>query len=125
MAAKLVTISWRDIPAQVTAQAGRNRHAGVLDERFERDIDRAAMIAGLTGSDDYIAQWRRTARPCGDDLAAEVAAEVARIEAEYTRERVNALVMNGGFDPNNTDATTADMTTADITTADHTTESTP
>ncbi len=99
MAAKLVIMYWRDIPAQVSAQAGRNRQAGLLEERFEKDIDRAAMVAGLVGSDDYLAQWRRTARPCTDDLAAEAAAEVARIHLEYPRERVNALVMNGGFDP--------------------------
>ena len=99
MAAKLVTMYWRDIPAQVSAQAGRDRKAGVLDERFEKDIDRAAMVSGLVGSDDYLAQWRRTARPCGPDLEAEAAAAVALIHADYTRERINAFVLNGGFDP--------------------------
>ncbi len=98
MAAKLVTILWRDIPAQVNAQAGRTRHAGVLDQRFERDIDRAAMVAGLTESDAYIAQWRRETRICSDDLEAEVTAEAARIDAEYTRERVNKMVANGGWE---------------------------
>ena len=98
MAAKLVTIYWRDIPAQVIAQEGRTRHARVLDQRFERDIDRAAMVAGLTGSDQYVAEWRRTSRPCSDDLQAEAAAEASRIEAEYHRERVNRLVANGGWE---------------------------
>lgn len=100
MAAKLVIMYWRDIPAQVSAQAGRTRQAGVLEERFEKDIDRAAMVAGLVGSDDYLSQWRRTTRACSDDLVAEAAAEVERIHAEYPRERVNELVLNGGFDPN-------------------------
>jgi hypothetical protein len=99
MAAKLVTIYWRDIPAQVNAQAGRNRFAGVLDERFEKDIDRAAMVAGLTGSDQYVAEWRREARPCSDDLEAEATAEAARIETGYPRDRINRFVTNGGFDP--------------------------
>ena len=99
MPAKLVTIYWRDIPAQVSAQSGRTRLAGVLDPRFERDIDRAAMVAGLTGSDDYLAQWRRTTRVCGDDLVAEAASEVNRIDGAYPRERVNLLVANGGWDP--------------------------
>ncbi len=98
MAAKLVTILWRDIPAQVNAQAGRTRLAGVLDQRFERDIDRAAMVAGLTESDAYIAEWRREVRICSDDLEAEVTAEAARIEATYTRERVNNMVANGGWE---------------------------
>ncbi len=99
MAAKLVTMYWRDIPAQVSAQAGRTRHAGLLEERFEKDIDRAAMVAGLVGADDYLAQWRRSAKSCGDDLEAAAEAEVARIQAEYSRERVNTFVLNGGFDP--------------------------
>lgn len=99
MAGRLVIMYWRDIPAQVSAQSGRNRQAGLLDERFEKDIDRAAMVAGLVGSDEYLAQWRRTSRSCGDDLQAEAAAEVERITTEYTRERVNAFVLNGGFDP--------------------------
>jgi Virulence factor len=99
MSAKLVTMYWRDIPAQVSAQAGRNRQSVMLEDRFEKDIDRAAMVAGLIGSDDYLAQWRRTSRACGDDLAAEAAAEVGRIHAAYPRERVNSFVLNGGFDP--------------------------
>ena len=99
MAAKLVITYWRDIPSMVSAQAGRNRQSGMLDERFERDIDRAATIAGLVGSDEYLAQWRRVAVPCADDLIAVAAAEVARLHTDYPRDRVNRLVLNGGFDP--------------------------
>ena len=47
MAAQLVTIYWRDIPAQITAQQGRTREKALLDARFQHAIDRAAMIAGI------------------------------------------------------------------------------
>ena len=115
MATKLVTTYWRDIPAQVSAQAGRNRQSLMLDERFEKDIDRAAMVAGLIGSDDYLAQWRRTTRACGDDLAEEAAAEMERIHNEYSRERINTFVLNGGFDPDASGATTSTTSTASTT----------
>ena len=105
MTGKLVITYWRDIPSMVSAQVGRNRHSGMLEERFEKDIDRAAMVAGLVGSDDYLTQWRRETRPCSDDLAAVAAAEVERIHAEYPRDRVNMIAQNGGFDP---DATPSD-----------------
>ena len=51
MAAQLVTIYWRDIPAQVTAQQGRNREKALLDARFQHAIDRAAMVAGMDDTD--------------------------------------------------------------------------
>ncbi len=94
--AQLVVISWRDIPSQVNAQAGRRRHQVQLSERFQLAIDRAAMVAGLHGSDDYLTQWTRVASDCGDDLEAVATAAAAAIEAEYTAERLNALVTAGG-----------------------------
>lgn len=98
MANQLVIISWRDIPAQVNAQAGRTRHPLVLSRRFQLAIDRAAMVAGKKTAQDYIGEWRRTSRPCGDDLEVEATAEAARIEAEYPKERLNRLVDNGGVE---------------------------
>jgi hypothetical protein len=54
------------------------------------------MKAGLTDSDAYLDEWRRETRPCGDDLDAEVAAEVERLEAAYPRETLLALTRSGG-----------------------------
>lgn len=99
MATQLVTIFWRDIPAQVNAQAGRRRHQLVLDRRFQLAIDRAAMVAGKKTAQEYVAEWRRESRPCGDDLEAEAGAEHARLEAAFDRDRLNRLVDNGGIDP--------------------------
>jgi hypothetical protein len=92
-----VTVYWRDIPAQVVVKAGRRTARRQLPERFEQAIDRAAMRAGLTGTDAYLEQWRRAEPvPCGDDLEAEAQVAADALEAEYTPERVRALVANGG-----------------------------
>jgi hypothetical protein len=97
MANQLVTIFWRDIPSQVNAQAGRTRHPVTLSERFQIAIDRAAMVSGKAGSDDYINEWRRVSQPCGDDLAAAATAEAARLEAEYDKATLAKLASNGGL----------------------------
>ena len=96
MAAMLTVIWWRDIPAQVIAKDRRQSHKIVLHPRFQVAIDRAAVKADLKQFDRYIEQWRRVARPCGDDLRAEAEAEAARLEAEYDRTALNALVASGG-----------------------------
>ena len=51
-----------------------------LSARFQVAIDRAAMYAGLFGTDEYLAEWARDTRPCGDDLETEVAAEARALE---------------------------------------------
>ena len=96
--ARLVTIFWRDIPAQVTAQRGRSREKALLDVRFQDAIDRAAIVAGLTATDSYLAEWRRVATGCNGDMAAIVAAEVARLEDAYPRDRLDRLVRAGGVE---------------------------
>jgi|TARA_Y100000294_G_scaffold79587_1_gene74802 hypothetical protein len=98
VAAKIVTIYWRDIPAQITAQQGRTRERALLDARFQHAIDRAAMVAGCTDTNSYVAEWRREDGNCNGDLAASVATEVARIDAEYPTERLERLVGASGFD---------------------------
>ena len=65
---ELTVISWRDIPAQVTAGKGRGASRVQLSERFQEAIDAAAMRGGLIGTDAYLEEWRREARACGDDL---------------------------------------------------------
>ena len=93
---ELTVISWRDIPAQVTAGKGRQAVRSQLSERFQEAIDAAAMRAGLIGSDGYLEEWRRTTRSCGDDLVAEVAAAASALELEYTDERLEQLVRASG-----------------------------
>jgi len=100
----LVTISWRDIPAQLTARAGDDQHKVLLHARFQHAIDRAAAVAGLTSTHDYVQQWRSSPSPLGDgDVAARLDQRCAEIEGEYPRERLEALVANGGLEPSSGD----------------------
>ena len=93
----ITVIRWRDIPAQVVAKRGRESARRELTPRFQVAIDRAAMYAGLFGTDEYLSEWIRDSRPCGDDLEQEVQAEAARLEAEFTPEVLNELAGNGGL----------------------------
>ena len=102
--AQMITLYWRDIPAQVIAERGRGRkreQAKIeLHRRFAIAIDAAAMRDGADSTDDYLAEWRR-GEPveCGEDLDAEAAARAAALEAEYPADRVKSLVDNGGREP--------------------------
>ena len=94
--ATLTVIWWRDIPAQVIAREGRRASKTVLHPRFQVAIDKAASRAGKRAYGDYIAEWRKVARACGDDVEKEVAAEVDRLETEYDRHRLAELIQSGG-----------------------------
>ena len=89
-------IAWRNIPAQVTAADGKRNARAALPERFMLAIDEAAMRAGLSGSDDYLAEWQRTKRECGADLEREVADEVTRLEESFSPDVLEQLVEAGG-----------------------------
>ena len=98
--AELIVLFWRDIPAQVLVKAGRRTARQPLPDRFQEAIDRAAMRAGLHDTDAYLAAWRRVAGgDCGDRLEAEAERAAARLEADYTPERLRELVENGGLEP--------------------------
>jgi len=94
---KLTTIYWRDIPAQVIGQQGRQRIKQELAKRFAVAIDRAAMRAGKGSSNAYLEEWRRESRPCEGDVAAAVREEVARLEAQFPDDLLEAVVKNGGL----------------------------
>lgn len=101
---ELVVIYWRDIPAQVSATDGDNSAKLLLDQRFQLAIDRAAGVAGLNDAHAYVAQWRRDTRPLDGDPSIAAAAELARLDEAYPRERLRSLVRNGGLDtPTDTD----------------------
>lgn len=96
MSSQLTVIRWREIPAQVTVKGAGKTARRELSPRFQVAIDRAAMYAGLFGTDDYLAEWARDTRPCGDDVEAEASAEAERLEALFTPDRLNELAANGG-----------------------------
>jgi hypothetical protein len=98
--AELVIVSWRDIPAQVIAKAGRRTAKRELSKRFIEAIDRVAMRTGARGEDAYLADWRRgDPSPCGDDLEAAADEAAARLETEDHDTRLKALVAAGGVEP--------------------------
>ena len=102
MAAKLVTIWWRDIPTQVNAQEGRTRYQAVLPRRFQRAVDEAAMAAGLTQASDYVSEWRRDTEPLptartAEELQAAADTTAARFDGEYSKERLTEIARNGGY----------------------------
>ncbi|MBU3737438.1 MAG: hypothetical protein FGM55_00580 [Rhodoferax sp.] len=95
--AKLIVISWRDVPAQVVVKSGRETAKVQLSQRFQEAVDRAAMRAGKSSSSDYLQDWRRSEpRRCGDDLQAEAEAEASRIEAQYTDDDLLRLIRAHG-----------------------------
>ncbi len=96
---ELVIIMWRDIPAQVNGKIGTERHQAILPHRFQKAIDRAAMVAGKKTAQEYVGEWRRTSHEIVGELATCVDTTAANIELEFTNERLNTLVANGGWDP--------------------------
>lgn len=110
--AKLTTLYWRDIPAQVMAKpggrSGRRSSPGSgpatikkeLNIRFQEAIDRAAMRAGRSDSTDYLDEWRRDTRECtpqeNENLELTVDQTVELLENEYTDEFLESLVKAGG-----------------------------
>lgn len=96
-APSLVTILWRDIPAQLVATDGAMVEKAMLPHRFQIAIDRAARIAGKTETAAYVGQWRRATLPLSGDPAEAVAARLEEIDQSYSRDRLAALVRQGGL----------------------------
>ena len=96
--AKLISIYWRDIPAQVVGRAGRKSgFKKELAPRFAKAIDRAAMRAGRGSSDAYLEDWRRVSEDVEGDLAALVDDRVAALEQEFDADTLETVVKAGGL----------------------------
>lgn len=87
----VTVVYWRDIPAQVIAGTGRGATRVMLADRFQEAIDRAATRAGLIGSDDYMAEWRKVEVAEDDPDAV-----AARLDEEHPDTVLNQLVTNYG-----------------------------
>ena len=97
--AKLTTVYWRDIPAQIIAKERRVTAKIVLTERFAEAIDKAAMRAKMAGTDGYLEQWRREVVNCGRDLQAAADEAAKKLEQKFDDETLEAYVKNGGSTP--------------------------
>ncbi len=96
---EVTVVYWRDIPAQVIVGKGRRGAKRQLAERFEQAIDRAAMKVNAKDTDAYLAEWRKAAPYTveGGDPQAVAEAVATRLEAEYDRDRIRALIDNDGW----------------------------
>ncbi|MEX0787793.1 MAG: virulence factor [Anaerolineales bacterium] len=90
-------VYWRDIPAQVKAREGRTRVSRPLPTRFQEAIDSAAMRAGASETDSYLAEWR-TSEPSERAGPPEAVADevVLEFEASYPDDRLKKLIENAG-----------------------------
>ena len=94
----VTVVYWRDIPAQVIVGKGRRGYKRQLEERFEQAIDRAAMKVNAKDADAYLAEWRKAdPYPMDGEPDTIVEAEALRIEAEYDKERLKALIAKDGW----------------------------
>ena len=100
--AHLIIIYWRDIPAQVIAESGRGRNRQQvkieLPRRFVIAIDAAAMKGGVDSTDDYLAEWRKSAPEAREGSAEEIVlTEAQALEEQYDKTRLKALIDNNGW----------------------------
>jgi hypothetical protein len=97
----LKIIKWRDIPAQVNGTAGEQKVQVELPPRFQKAIDRAAMVAGKKDANSYIAEMGSDSISAEEstDIEAAVATLVEQLETKFTAEVLNEFVRTGGFDP--------------------------
>lgn len=95
--AKLISIFWRDIPAQVIGRKGRSNLKRELPARFAKAIDRAAMRAGRGSSDAYLADWRRESEEVSGDLEQLVAERATALESRFPDDYLEAVIKAGGL----------------------------
>ena len=80
---------WRDLPSLVVARDGETVTKSPLAARFQEAIDEAAMRLGETGSDDYLAGWRRSEWTTAEGSTTELADRVvADLEDRWPPERL-------------------------------------
>ena len=95
--AKLITVYWRDIPAQIIAKAGRKTAKVQLSQRFMDAIDMAAMRAGKGSTDEYLEDWRREQVECSDDLQTEAQTAADKLEQQFEPAVLQQYVKDQGL----------------------------
>jgi hypothetical protein len=95
-APSVVTILWRDIPAQVVVK-GATTEKALMPNRFQIAIDRAAKIADKTDLQAYVAEWRRVEEPLDGEPTDVVRARIDELDRSYSRQRLAELVRQGGL----------------------------
>jgi hypothetical protein len=84
---------WREIPSMVIAREGDATSKVALPNRFQEAIDEAAMRAGASDADAYLADWRREDWQQRDGDPAVVAESVAgELDEAFPQERLSGLL---------------------------------
>ncbi len=84
---------WRDLPSLVVVRDGDDVTKSPLAPRFQEAIDEAAMRLGETGSEDYLAGWRRGPWTAAEGGPVEVADRVvADLEGGWPAERLGSYL---------------------------------
>jgi hypothetical protein len=94
--ASVQILYWKDIPVQVRVRDGRDRANLPMPDRFQYAVDQAAMLAGLTGSDEYteLYEWRNAddrsgaAQEVAEAVVTELDERFATIDWRKTAEAV-------------------------------------
>lgn len=98
--AKLITVYWRDIPAQVMVKQGRKVTKKELSKRFAEAIDRAAMRAGRGSSNAYLEDWRRESKECSAEEVINIDSVIQKIvedfEHAFSDQYLEKMVKAGG-----------------------------
>ena len=90
---------WRDIPAQIIISRGRKKSKKILSERFQKAIDRAAMIADRADSSAYLEDWNRIEESLNSEIPIDqlLDLEVSLLETAYDSDRLDTLIKAGGL----------------------------
>jgi hypothetical protein len=77
---------WKHIPSSIVVQGDGKTVKKQLSQRIQNAIDAYAMAAGLTGTDEYAAQYKRGDWIERDGDLEEVAnAVIAELEVEFAK----------------------------------------
>ena len=96
---KKTLVMWRDIPAQIIISRGRKKSKKILNERFQKAIDRAAMIADRADSSAYLEDWHRIEESLNSEIPIDqlLDLEVSLLETAYDSDRLHTLAEAGGL----------------------------
>ena len=50
-------LSWQEVPSQIKAEDAQDDVTVMMPDRFMVRIDQLAAARGLSGADDYLAEW--------------------------------------------------------------------
>jgi len=92
---EMIILWWKDIPAQIIVKKSRREQFKyVLEERFEKAIDRCAMRGREIDTDSYLAGFSKSTPITveGDDLQSLATAKGKELEVEYTDEKLEQII---------------------------------